>query len=239
MFTFAAKAQSAPMTRSSYFFTLLLCFSVLACGENADQSDSVHLNANYYVRYLAATQQLKAEAQFTDGLEPQSARSKRISGGVRFQGNPMEMQTLKEQQYRYIYTDTMDFASEIYFQYGENADLNREELVMTPIDYYRTMGPAEKATGLTLVTRQHLLKGNESLVVLLADRRNRAASHTIQGPSPDSIHQIPPGVFQDLESGPGSLYLVKRMKKTREQARQTITATLEYYTDTLRVEIRD
>lgn len=218
---------------------MLLCLSLLACGKNADPSDSAHLNADYYVRYLAASQQLKAEAQFTDGVEPQSIRSKRISGGVLFLGKPMEIQTLREQQYRYVYTDTTDFPSEVHFQYGKNNHLNREELAMTPLDYYKTKGPAEKAAGLTLVTRGNLLKGNESLVVLLADRRNRAASHTIQGPTPDSIHQIPPGVFQDLESGPGSLYLVKRMKKTMEQAHQTITATLEYYTDTLRVEIRD
>ena len=227
------------MTRSSYFFTLLLFIFVLACGKTADPSDSGHVNADYYVRYLAAGRQLKAEARFTDGVEPQSTRSKRIRGGVQFLGKPMEMQTLKEQQYRYIYTDTMDFPSEIYFQYGENADLSREELVMTPIDYYKAKGPAGKTTGLTLITRQNLLKGNASLVVLLADQRNRAASHTIRGPSLDSVYQIPPDVFQDLETGPGSLYLVKRMKKTREQARQTITATLEYYTDTLGVEIRD
>lgn len=227
------------MIRSSHFFTLLLCISVLACGKNADRSEPAHFNADYYVRYLAASQQLKAEAQFTDGVDPQSLRSKRIRGGVQFQGKPMEMQTIKEQQYRYVYTDTTDFPSELYFQHGADSDLSREQLTMTPIDYYRTVGPAEKAAGLTIVTRHHLLKGNESLVILLADRRNRAASHTIQGPTPDSIHQIPPGVFQELESGPGSLYLVKRMKKTMEQAHQTITATLEYYTDTLGVEIRD
>lgn len=227
------------MKRSSYFFILLLFISVLACRENSDQSDSVHFNADYYVRYLAANQELKAEAQFTDGVEPQSIRSKRIAGGVEFQGKPMKMQTLKEQRYRYIYTDTTVFPSEIYFQYSRNKDLAREELAMTPIDYYRTSGPAEKTAGLTLVTRQNLLKGNESLVVLLADRHNRAASYTIPGPTQDSIHQVPPDVFQDLETGPGSLYLVKRMKKTIEQARQTITATVEYYTDTLRVQIID
>lgn len=225
--------------KSILFFYCCVGFLFLACKNVPNQDAPVHLYTDYYVRFLASTQQLKAEAQFTEGIEPQTAQFKTIEGGVLFQEKKMEIQLLKKNLPRYIYTDTMTFPSEIYFQYGSDHNLHRENLSMHPIERYKIKGSANKESGLTLITNSNLLKGNESLVVLLADANNKAASFTINGPVSDTIHQIPQDPFQGLQVGPGSLYLVKRMKKTMEQAHQTVTATLEYYTDTLRIQIQE
>jgi len=227
------------------FKNILICLfcgagiALLACNNAADQQEPLHVYADYYVRYLAATQQLKAEVQFTEGAELQNAQSKIIAEGVRFLDKEMDLQLLKKSQHRYSYTDTMSFSPSVYFQNGNDKSLHREELTMLPIELYSVRDNASKETGLTLITNDNLLKGNENLTILLSDEENRAASFTVHGPVSDTIHQIPPGAFQSLRVGPGSLYLVKRMKKTRSGANQTITATFEYYTDTLAVVIQD
>jgi hypothetical protein len=229
------------MMKLKYILIFSFCIGIFlfSCKNTSDQEAPQHIYADYYVRYLAPIQELKAEAQYKEGNEPQNTSSKLIKEGVIFLGKKMEMQSIKESRKRYTLTDTTAFPTEIFFQYKNGDEPRREELSMQPISSYTVAGPAEKEKGLTLITTDHLLKRNESMVVLLADLRNKAVSYTIHGPTTEPIHQIPPEIFQSLQAGPGSLYLVKRMKKTRAQTFQTVTATLEYYTDTLSVLIQE
>lgn len=239
IFIFGAKLGQMMKFKYKLILSSCVCLFLLSCNNSSNQEEPQHVYADYYVRYLAPIQELKAQAQYTEGDDPQNAPPKVIKGGVVFLGKKMEMQALKKRQKRYALIDTTAFPPEIFFQYNIGDEIRREELSMQAIPSYSIAGPAEKGKGLTLITNDHILKGNESIVVLLTDIQNKAVSYTIHGPTTEPAHQIPPEVFQSLQPGPGSLYLVKRMKKTREQAIQTVTATFEYYTDTLSVLIQE
>lgn len=220
---------------------LLICLLELillpACREAPSAEASAHLYADYYVRYLAATRELRAEARFVEGPDPQTAAATTIDGSLLFLEEVMELEAADEKKPRYTWSGARTFPSELFFQYERANNRYRQEMTMHPLQHFTVQRPFRKQEGLLLTARGSLLKGNETLVLLLADMENRAFSYTIEGPAADSTHRIPPDALSGIPPGPAILYLVKRMKKTIEQPHQTVTATIEYYTDTLQIRV--
>ena len=236
-------AEQTRYTRTMKFLPLQLVsllISILlfsSCKDLSKQEVPLHLYTQYYIRYLAPQQQLKAEVSFMEGEAPPSAQPKTFLGGVSFMGNKMELQELQNDQQRYVHTSTIPYPELFNFQYQNNGDLQNNQLSMQPIRQFRVRKPFSKSQGLELVVQDDLLRGNESLVLLFADAQNQAFAHTIQGPGRDSVFSISADALTGLPTGPSTLYLVKRLERIQEQNRQSITTTIEYYTDTIRVEV--
>ncbi len=222
--------------------TIIYCICICqlltsGCRDSATSNDSSHVYADYYIRYLAGSQQLKAEARFLEGADLQTAEPKILLGGLNFLGRSMDLQTERANQHKYTFTDTLYYPEELQFQYREEAVLQNQAFNMTPLAEFFIDGDFSKQNGLALVAEGSVLKGNERLILLFTDVENRLYSTTVEGPTSDIKHDIAPEALpSDLPEGPISLYLLKRMKKTMAQSRQTITASIEYYTDTLQVQ---
>lgn len=215
----------------------LLLLSAAACRNDSVAEDTPHLYADYYVRYLAPTRQLKAEARFSESADLQAPATVAKPGALTFMGQRMQARTQNGGPLSYRWAGAQPFPDELIFQYQRNDNEYRQEMSLAPLGHFSVQAPVQASRGFTLAAGGSRLKGNETLVVLLADAQRKASSFSIAGPTTDTVHLIPPEAFSDLKAGPATLYLVKRLKKTMTQADQTVTATIEYYTDTLGVKV--
>ena len=112
-------------------------------------------------------------------------------------------------------------------------------LRMINAEFPPTEGDISKANGMTLIVRGGLLEKDESLVLLFSDTNNRASTVTVNGPSNSIEHFIPPTNLANLTLGSGKLYLVKKKDEVVEEKRSKTISSIEFYSKTIDVEIKE
>lgn len=221
------------------FFGLIFILALLSsCRNPAEESDTPHRIADYFVRYLAAEQQLKAYASFYEGDSLRAATPVRAAGEVTFQGLDMEKRELGEQGIRYTITRTSEYSQPFRFTHPDDSGRRTERIFeMAPLEDFSFDGDISLRQGATLLVKGAPLKNSESLVLLLTDPTDRAYSITLPGPNPENRFFISPEQLSGIPAGFNQLYIVKKKSEARESPDLTLLIGIEYYSETKQVEI--
>ncbi len=227
-------------------FTLLLltglAAATFACRNDKPETIKSDLYGDFFVRYLAPEQELKAYASFSQGDSIQSAVPIELPGGVSFQGGGMEGRNLQGQQFRYVYQSQTDYTAPYTFKTKTpDGKALSHTITMSGLGKFSIReGVISKSKGMTLEIEQGMLKKNESIVMLFTVPAT-GNSYTIiaQGPHPDNIHAIPSTTLPALPKGKVQLYLVKKYEEIADSPLANITSSAEYYSDMIEVDVVD
>ena len=226
-----------------YFY--LFCLTPVILMLNACQSDDKTKQENakplfitYEVRYLEQEQELRALAYFKEGDSLDVAIPKEVSNPT-FQGNAMEKQDLGEKGFRYIYTTKGPYNADMEFGYTNNRgesvkyQLNMSEFGTLSVKE----GVLNKNVGATIVWDGDLVTSSQNLIFMFTSTENKATSISIQGPSEAAQAAISPGSLTQLVPGECQLYIVKKQVDKTEDQNQSITAVVEYYSSSIKVDV--
>jgi len=217
-----------------------LAATTFSCRNNEPEKIKSDLHGDFFVRYLAPEQELKAYASFSQGDSVQNSVPIEMAGGVTFQGSGMEARDLQGQQIRYTYQSQTNYAAPYTFKTQTPGGQPLEHsIAMKGIGKFSIKeGVISKSKGMTLVIEQGSLEKGESIVMLFTVPAT-GASYTViaAGPHPNDIHAIPATTIPALPKGKVQLYLVKKQEVISDTPLANITASAEYYSDMIEVEV--
>ena len=221
-----------------YLFVVVLIFG--GCNSYEPSNASPFLLSEYFVRYLQSQKQIKAHASFFEGDSLATVHPKTFFGGVSFQGSGMVPKDLAGKATRYTLTRKGEYEGKFQFRYKNDENEDQAHVIeMSPIEEFLLQGDISKSNGMTLIVRGGLLEKKESLILLFSDDQNRASTVTVQGPSNSIEHFIPPTNLANLSLGTGKLYLVKKKEEIVEKGRQRTISVIEFYSNTIDVEVKN
>ena len=221
------------MIRIHTFFFLLTVMT-FSCSAPQMKEQPEHFIADFFVRYLEAEKQLKANANFFIGDSIRTAHPVDVNGGVFFQGKIMGKRELPDHGARYAVTRTSEFEERFLFTYRDNRDRSQELLItMSPVGNFSISGAPSKSGGLTLQVENGKLSAGETLILFFSDAGDKAMTITFNGPISDPAYSLSPQELAGLPAGPTQLYLVKKAANIQTRDGQTQISTIEYYTGAL------
>ncbi len=228
---------SALLLPMKHFYLFVFTALLVAC--QSDQAGSKHMFADFFVRYLETERQLKAHAAFYEGDTLKTARSVTFEKPVYFQGYPMDRRQIEDKTLRYIFNGVGTYDSAFVFQYtdlrGRKQDFN---LSMAPIRDFSIKEPvASLRKGFTLLLDASPFDAEESLVLLFTGPNNKSAMAEFKGPFNLTELSVPAVQLVDAEPGLNSLYLVRKRTSQYKTPAMDITASAEYYTKIIDVEL--
>lgn len=207
-------------------WALLLGSLCWQCQPQTPPAEAPLQYADLFVRYLAAEQELKAQAHFaaTDSVE--ITETLQFPGGVAFLGSNMEARPI-----RYTTTRTLDFVSPLRFTFRpeKEAEAVTLSLDFDPITDFEVT-QASLADGIRLQLNEPLA-ADELLVLFFTDSTQRARTIERLGPSESRQIFVPAPAFVDYPAGPYQLYLVKHKEQTRTEPGFRAHWVVEYYTE--------
>lgn len=220
-------------------FAALTGLQLAGCGEAPPPEAPNHLFAEFFVRYLQAEGQIKAHASFFEGDSIQSAVPKAFAGGVAFQGIGMNVRNLPGGTIRYTFEERGEYADTFLFRFQDGLGQNREAaLSMAPIDSFAVAGgQASRSTGMSLYASGGKLSPEERMVLFFSDADNKASTIMLSGPSAGDTYRIPAAKVETLRPGGHTLYLVKKKKTAIKGDTLSRVADIEYYTNTIDIEV--
>lgn len=224
----------------STILPFLCLFALLGCKNSPIEplEKPPHWFADYYVRYLQTERQLKAHASFMEGDSLKNAEPKKFRSGVSFQGKRMELRNLNNKVFRYLLNEETNYSDAYLFRHrDEDGNYWEYTIKMNPIGDFFVKDEISKSQGMTLIVNGGILQSNEQLVLLFSDYNNRATNITINGPTKDIEFELTPDQLQDLEIGSGQLYLVKKQYNEDQEERLSATASIEFYTRSIEIEV--
>lgn len=205
--------------------TLLLASLCWQCQPETPE-DTPILYADFFVRYLAADQELKAQAYFAETDSVQIRETLQFPGGLAFLGSGMEARPL-----RYTTTRTLDFVSPLRFSFRPEKEAEVIDLAIefTPVTNFE-ITQASLADGIRLQLNAPLA-ADELLVLFFTDSTQQARTIERLGPSESRQIFVPAPAFVDYPAGPYQLYLVKHKEQTRTENGFRTHWVIEYYTE--------
>lgn len=216
---------------TTWFSICLLAGALFSCGAPQAEEAPPHRIADFFIRYLAAEQQLKAYASFYEGDSLPTATPLAMAGGVQFIGNPMEKRTLPEFGIRYTATRTGNYRDQFGFTFTDDTGhLEEYVLSMTPVDSFAFQAAPSKSRGATLLVENGALKAGETLILFFSTPDNKAHTIEFAGPTTAAGYPLTPDQLMELPAGPLQLYLVKKMAAVEESPEATVVKAMEYYT---------
>ncbi len=229
--------------RYTIYLAALITAAILlpACREEKPEEKAKHLFAEFFVRYLQAEQEIKAHASFFEGDTIQSAAPKAFAGEVTFQGNSMEARSLPGGTIRYTFEQLGDYADAFQFRFRDDSGQGREiAAAMAPIDSFAISGgKASRSSGMTLYATGGKLNPGESMVLLFSDENDKAYTIMLSGPSAGEEYRIPAAKVETLSPGKHTLYLVKKKRAAEKGDSLSILTEIEFYTNTIEVQVVD
>ncbi len=220
---------------------LAVIFLVNSCKSDKPTEKAPHFFADYYVRYLEAEHQIKAHAAFYEGDSVRTARPLQWTSTVRFQGDPMNPRELPPNTIRYIYNGEGDYAKDGFtFQYQDLTNKNRKQVLqMSPIEDFSIDEAASQAKGMHLNIKSAPFKENESLILFFTNvSNNKVYSLEYQGIIDLSL-TVAPGELEGISPGKQALYLIKKQTNTFQEDNMDVTSSVEFYTKTVEIQVRE
>lgn len=219
---------------------IILLSSLFSCQSNtsdASKASAKTVYADYFIRYMAEGNELKATASFQEGDTITHVSPLKLKGGVTFHGSGMVLKNIQDKVYRYTQARVADYAEVFSFRHQYQGETLVYEIKMNPIKDFYVKGSASGSNGLDVVVVDQPLEKGESYVFLLSDQNNKAVSFTVRGPGNKLENQFPAEEIAKLEAGKGELYIVKKQTRFERQGKRDIRAEIEYYTMPLMVDI--
>ena len=228
-------------TRYGLSVLLFLLLFPTACRDAPEPPpDRSKMFADFFVRYLATERQLRGQASFWDGLSWTNLDPITPEGVVSFEGRKMEPRRLPGNEVRFSDTSRSDYAESLAFRFrSTDGRYLQYELKMTPVRDFFVKGKISKSAGASLVINGGVMSKGESLVFLFTNADNEATALTVEGPNTDVTVQLAPAQLQNLTTGPGRLYLVKKQHKTEVHPNLELTSAVEYYTESREVVVEE
>ena len=218
----------------------IVCLLLLGISCQPNQSPKktkAKIFSQFFVQYRQSGRLFRAEANFAVGDSLATAANVEMQS-VRFQGSQMELKSKPNGNPVYKTEISGDFQNEMRLKFNRS---NEEEhnivLQFSPIESFLVKGDVSKKNGLTLVWKGLPLQEQEELLLFFADKNNKAASHSLIGPTQRSEVTLDGKFLSELEAGRGNLFLVKKKKGSENQKAVSTYFELEYYTNALQINI--
>jgi hypothetical protein len=230
------------MARWTFLISLAVWGLLGSCANpTAVQEQGPKIFEQYYIRYLQAERQLKAQATFFEGDSLLSATPKTFFGGVSFLGSGMKPRTLPGNTIRYTTTrNRLAYPERFRFGYKNDAgDLVDYKLELKPIDNFFLKDSIRLGQAATIVVNGGALDQNETLVFLFNDQEQKATSITVEGPTTEIEYLLPAEQLQQLAVGTGELYLVKKQVTRDSIDNRRMESTLEFYSASKEFTVKD
>lgn len=221
-----------------YFVLFLVATAFFSC--QSDRSQETPMYADFFVRYLEAEQQIKAHVSFYEGDTLTSSKPVIFDGDVTFQGNKMQPREIVENQtFRYIYNGSGAYSDAFSFKFPKSGLGKQEYTVsMSPIeDFAVKNGTVSLSDGMVLELKGEPLQANESLVLLFTSDNNVSIAAEFAGPFDVAELNVPAVQLFGVEPGKNTLYLVKKQTSTGRVSNVDCTASLEFYTKLIDIEV--
>ncbi len=187
--------------------------------------------ANFYVRFLQKENQTEATAAFQNGMTQQQAQSLKIEKGVFFHNGNMVERTIPKIGTRYQALYDGPFSATYRFQFKDPLKEKIDHIVqVNPILNFSFEGEVSKTNGATLTWEGSPLNGNEALVFLIQDAKNKSRSFELKGKTNASKIDIASKHLSQLELGSAKIYLVRKQSKAEQKPNLVILTETEYYT---------
>ncbi|MEM1214250.1 MAG: hypothetical protein AAGJ82_01100 [Bacteroidota bacterium] len=215
-----------------YRFLLLFVYCLVcgvACSPTSSEPEATPVFADFYVRYLADAQQLRAQAKFKTGDSLAVAQPLPFPRGVAFQGSNLQEKSLAS-VLRYESSRTLAYTTPLRFtfQLPEQTEQTTIEVDMVGLDTF-TITQASVQDGLRLEINTEL-KDSESLVLFFTNPDGEARTIIRQGPSRLKQLFIAPDALVHFVPGDYRMYIVKRQLVEEQQGELSYQAIVEYYT---------
>ncbi len=222
-------------------FCLLAIWLFAACQPNQNATTEETLFEEYYIRFLEPEKELMAYATFQEGDSLESAKAKIFFGGVSFQGSGMQVRNLPKGIVRYTYKlKSANYQPPFKFRYKNDLGEQVEEIVqMQGIGKFEVTDSISQRKGMNLIIENGNLSENEQFILLFTDQTKRAFSIPIMGPTARNNYRLQASQISKLSKGKGQLYLVKKQNITREEGNRSISCNIEYYSNTIDIEVFD
>lgn len=217
------------MKRPIILFTFVL--SALSCGTETAQQDEI--TANFYLRYLADGQDIKAQATFLDRDSSGQQQQIEMPGGVSFQGSGMGKREVGNALIRYQYENVGTFPEDFLFACRRSAQDPWTEFShsMIPIRRFNLDDTIQIKDGATMVLPDGPLTEEEQLVLIFNDENNQATSIEIKGPMEGNALRLSAGQLTRLQPGSYQYYLVKKGLTTQTFDGITARIETEFYSE--------
>ncbi len=225
-----------------YIFFILLIIPVLNCQPEAKvktKEEAKHIFAKFYVRYLQAEKELKAEASFKQGDTISTARSI-VLQEANFEKNKMEIQNLgKSYGIRYSFRKAAPYSTQYDFEFGnEQIGIHKHTVQMEPITaFYIKEEIVKKTAGINLIWEGQALSKDQELVLLFTDEQNKAFPITVSGPTPSNSIALSSEKIASLSPGKGRLMVIKKQLIKTKETNFTKITEMEFYSNNLDIEI--
>lgn len=209
------------------------------CGGVQPEEAPVRLFAEFFVRYLQTERELKAHASFFEGDSIQAAVPKAFAEGATFQGKGMNTRNLPGGTVRYTFEQRDNYADTFQFSFKDDLGIRRNiPVAMAPIDSFSVRDEQiSKSKGMALYARGGRLAKGESMVLFFSDQDNKASTILLTGPSAGEEYRIPAAKVETFSPGRYELYLVKKKREVVKGDTISTMADIEYYTNTINVEV--
>ena len=187
--------------------------------------------ANFYVRFLQKENQTEATATFQNGMTQLQAKPLKIKKGVFFHNGNMVERTIPKIGTRYQASYDGPFSETYKFQFQDPLKGKTNHIVqINPILDFSFEGEVSKSKGATLTWGGPPLNGNEALVFLIQDAKNKSINFELKGKTNASKIEIASKHLSQLELGSAKIYLVRKQSKAAQKPNLIILAETEFYT---------
>ncbi len=215
--------------RKILFFSAIFNL-ILGC----QSSPSLQLTS--YIRFIAPEKTIKAELSVSNFKNPSTPL--KIEDAF-FNGGAMEKHENKIQGILYVAERNSDFPKD-GFSYRFKIGKEEYKAVLNDVAIRNLLvvdSLANKKSGMVIRWEGTPLQKDETLTVLISDVDDTTAEAKIQGSTPNSEVKIPGAMFSGLKSGNGNVFIVKRRTELSNQGSLSISSTIEFYSETVKIRL--
>lgn len=202
-------------------------------------SKAKEYHAQFFIRYLADNQEIKAEATFKVGDSIKTAKPIGLKDPIYFNKNLMDERDLKKNGIRYKSVTKGAFPKTSNFNFNFELEPFSYEIAFSKI-----VSPALSADHFALSEENEitwngdpLVKG-ESMVIVITDENDKTIFNTVSGPTDVSSVKLYRQQVGSLQSGKGQLYLVKKQAVKKKVKSFNVVSIVEYYTNPIDILIK-
>lgn len=222
------------------FSTAILLLISLGISCNFSQKEPQKkdkLQIDYYVRYLHSDKQLKANISFTE-IDSTQKKIPRKMEEVLLAGNTLSGKKIGN-NYRYQIDKKIPFTNKYQFNYRSSSTATDSTIVqIRPIhDFSVKKGKVSKRAGTNLRITGASIASEETLVILVSDANNKTATIKIDQQPTDTLIKILPEQVNQLATGKGNIYVVRKQSIQTESTEIQLTGLTEYYSAVKAIEI--
>jgi hypothetical protein len=237
------------MKTTYVLFAIIFIFSGMqftSCSGKAEPArkeevkDEKRLFARFYARHLAEDGKTMAEVSLMEGNNKKQAQQTHLSGGIFYAGGAMEEQNLSsvnKLRYKSERQEAFEGSFDFVFAYPEGEEQSFS-MPLAEITDFSLSNPLRKSKGALLKWSGSPLDQDETLVLLISDSEQKAATLEIKGPSSENSIEVRPEKLEGIAAGEARFYLVRKKTYQQKAGKWEGSGTAEYYTKSRVIQVQ-